>query len=147
MGPRLRVAYTFCDGYERVACGIWKQHGKTAGPESENPFGGGRWLKQIKPSGGSSMKKSAGGKDKFTHFELEAEPGRRVFVAGSFNGWDPAANPMMDNPDSGHYKAAIRLPPGRHEYKFVVDGEWRVDPKCPARVSTGSGMENSVLVV
>ena len=93
------------------------------------------------------MKKSASRKDKFTHFELEAEPGRQIFVAGSFNGWDPTANPMMDNPDSGHYKAAIRLPPGRHEYKFVVNGEWRVDPKCPLRVENDQGAVNSVIQI
>jgi chromosome partitioning protein len=93
------------------------------------------------------MKRSAGQKGQFVHFELEAEPGRQVFVAGSFNGWDPMANPLMDNPDSGHYKAAIRLPPGRHEYKFVVDGEWRVDPKCPATAPSELGGVNSLVEV
>ena len=93
------------------------------------------------------MKKSSGKNGKFVHFELEAEPGRQVFVAGTFNGWDPTANPLMDNPDSGHYQAALRLPPGRHEYKFVITGEWLVDPKCPVCVENGQGAANSVIIV
>ena len=93
------------------------------------------------------MTKSSGRKEAFTHFELAAEPGRHVFVAGTFNGWDPAANPMMDNPDAGRYKAAIRLPPGRHEYKFVVDGEWRDDPACAETVANGQGTANCVVTV
>lgn len=93
------------------------------------------------------MKRSAGAKGKFVHFELAAEPGCQVFVAGTFNGWDPAANPMMDNPDSGHYQAAIRLPPGRHEYKFVVNGEWWVNPKCAVCVTNDQGIMNSVIQI
>ena len=78
-------------------------------------------------------------------FELTAAPGSQVFVAGTFNGWSPTANPMKDNPDSGHYKTRIRLPRGKHQYKFVVDGVWSLDPECPNWKLNPYGGLNSVL--
>jgi len=80
-------------------------------------------------------------------FELSAEPGSKVYVAGTFNNWNPMANPLKDNPDSGHYKAELRIPAGTHEYKFVVNGIWSADPKCPTWAPNGLGSLNSVLHV
>ena len=37
------------------------------------------------------------------------------------------------------------MPAGRHQYKFVVDGQWQADPLNPTRSSDGFGGENSVL--
>ena len=65
------------------------------------------------------MKKLRGKK---VGFQLTAEPGSEVFVAGTFNQWDAGQHRMRDNPHSGVYRIALVLPPGRHEYKFVVDG-------------------------
>jgi 1,4-alpha-glucan branching enzyme len=84
---------------------------------------------------------------KRVRFELPAEPGSRVFVAGTFNDWSPTANPLKDNPGSGHCKATLSIPPGRHEYKFVVNGEWRVDPNCTAWAPNELGSLNSVILV
>jgi 1,4-alpha-glucan branching enzyme len=93
------------------------------------------------------MKKSAGGKVKTISFQLTAEPGIEVFVAGSFNNWDPKQYPLRDNPDGGHYKTKLVLSPGRHEYKFIVSGEWRADANCPDWVPNDQGSLNSVIVV
>ena len=30
--------------------------------------------------------------------------------------------------DRGDFSATTELPEGRHEYKFIVDGQWRHDP-------------------
>ena len=84
---------------------------------------------------------------KRVRFELSAEPGSQVFVAGTFNNWNPTANPLKDNPDSRHFKAALRVPIGTHEYKFVVNGVWHMDPKCREWVLNGYGSLNSVLHV
>ena len=78
-------------------------------------------------------------------FELRAEPGSKVYVAGTFNNWDPTANRLKDNPDSGHFKTELHVPSGTHEYKFVVNGVWTADPKCPAWSLNGMGSLNSVL--
>ena len=87
------------------------------------------------------------GAGKRVRFELSAKPGSRVFVAGTFNNWNPTANPLKDNPDSGHFKAALRVPAGAHEYKFVVNGVWTMDPKCVDWAPNGYGALNSVLYV
>ncbi|MBN1178642.1 MAG: glycogen-binding domain-containing protein [Anaerolineae bacterium] len=90
------------------------------------------------------MKKSA---DKQVRFELEAEAGSAVAVAGTFNDWDPTKTPMKENPDSGKFATAVKLASGRHEYKFVVNGEWRVDPNCPEWTPNDCGSLNSVVTV
>lgn len=93
------------------------------------------------------MKKTGSSKGKRVKFQVEAEPGSDVFVAGSFNNWNPKKHRMKDNPGSGHCKTALVLPPGRHEYKFIVNGEWRVDPNCPEWAPNDQGSLNSVITV
>jgi len=85
--------------------------------------------------------------ERVARFRLSADPGSHVFVAGTFNNWAPTANPMKDNPHSGHFKAALHVPPGSHEYKFVVNGVWIADPNCPNSVPNAYGTQNSVLHV
>jgi 1,4-alpha-glucan branching enzyme len=84
---------------------------------------------------------------RIVRFELDAEPGSHVAVAGTFNNWDPKANRLRDTPDGGTYRTALHLPSGTHEYKFVVNGDWTHDPKCPDCVPDGYGSLNSVLLV
>ena len=93
------------------------------------------------------MKGASSKKMKKVSFVLATEPGCDVFVAGSFNNWDPAQHRLRDNPDNGVYKIALPLPPGRHEYKFVVNGEWRLDPSCPDWLPNDMGTLNSVVSV
>ena len=80
-------------------------------------------------------------------FELNAEPGSEVCVAGSFNGWDPAATPLMDKDGAGRFRRTMLLPPGHYEYKFVVNGTWCVDPVCETWRANDQGSLNSVLDV
>ena len=84
---------------------------------------------------------------KRVRFEISVEPGQQVFVAGTFNNWNPTANPLKDNPGSGHCKVALLIPTGKHEYKFVVNGVWTLDPKCLDWVPNDHGSLNSVLHV
>ena len=93
------------------------------------------------------MKKSTETKSKRVSFQIANEPGSNVFVAGSFNNWDATQLQMRDNPDSGVYKIVLLLPPGRHEYKFVVNGEWRMDPGCSEWAPNNMGTLNSVVSV
>ena len=102
----------------------------------------------MKSSKGQSHEnKATGGGKKKVQFELSAEPGSQVCVAGTFNNWSPTKNPLKDNPDSGHFKAVLNLPEGTHEYKFVVNGVWLSDPKCPNWAPDGCGAINSVLKI
>lgn len=45
-----------------------------------------------------------------------------VFVAGTFNDWNPRASPMERWSDDD-WEIDLKLPPGQYEYKFVIDGE------------------------
>lgn len=79
-------------------------------------------------------------------FRLRAKPGSAVFIAGTFNDWDPTNLPLRPT-DEGAYRATLLLPPGRHEYKFIVNGVWRMDPECPDWVPNPLGTLNSVVSV
>ena len=80
-------------------------------------------------------------------FQVAAVPGSEVFVAGSFNNWNPRQYPLRDNPANGRYTTEVVLPRGRHEYKFIVNNEWTVDPECPEWAPNGHGTLNSVIAV
>ncbi len=64
-----------------------------------------------------------------TTFSCHAPDAERVCVTGDFNEWSLDATPMKKN-RQGKWTAKVDLPAGRHEYKFVVDGEWCCEPGC-----------------
>lgn len=79
---------------------------------------------------------------------VRADAGKNVFVAGTFNNWDPTAAQLKYTPDNGGlYYICLTLPKGRYEYKFVINGTWCTDPENPNTVSNGQGTCNSVLEV
>jgi len=47
----------------------------------------------------------------------------------------------------GRWQAIVTLPPGVYEYKFVVDGQWRPDPKAKQSAPNPHGTVNSVIEV
>jgi hypothetical protein len=70
----------------------------------------------------------------------------RVLLSGDFNEWSTDATPMTPQGD-GRWQVAVALPPGRHQYKFIVDGQWMPDPNGAERVADGFGDGNSVIEV
>jgi len=74
-----------------------------------------------------------------------APEAQAVFVAGSFNDWHPSAMPLQKQSD-GRWVVELMIEPGRHEYRFVVDGQWTDDPLSSAYVSNPFGGLNCVLV-
>ncbi len=77
-------------------------------------------------------------------FSVRAEVGSKVFVAGSFNNWDPNAKELVDKKGDGVYTATLTLAPGAHQYKFVIDGTWCADPECADWIQNDHGTLNSV---
>ena len=77
-------------------------------------------------------------------FNVRADPGSTVFLAGDFNQWDPAAKSMTDTKGTGDFSATLSLLPGQYEYKFVINGSWCVDPTCADWVQNKHGTLNSV---
>jgi len=67
-----------------------------------------------------------------------------VSVAGDFNDWNMNANPM-DKKD-GVWTLSLPLTPGKHLYKFVVNGsDWKIDPSNSVTEDDGYGGKNSVI--
>lgn len=77
-------------------------------------------------------------------FRLQAQPESEVYVAGTFNDWDPKRHRLTAT-DGGVLSTTLSLPRGTHEYKFVVDGIWCVDPSCAETAPNDLGSQNSVL--
>lgn len=72
----------------------------------------------------------------------------RVNLAGSFNGWNRDAWPMKVDADGRTWRFAATLEPGKHYYKFVLNGDrWINDPKAKRNEDDGGGNVNSVLVI
>ncbi len=83
----------------------------------------------------------------YVRFVLYAPTAKQVSVAGTFNQWDPQAAPLARVDGNGVWTVTLPLPPGQHQYAFVVDGkQWVPDPAAPA-VDDGFGRRNSVLAV
>jgi 1,4-alpha-glucan branching enzyme len=80
------------------------------------------------------------------YLEFVHSRARQVAIAGSFNDWRPAVTPMVSM-GRGWWAKGLVLPPGRYEYRFVVDGQAMPDPNAAESTPTRNGELNSVLVV
>jgi Glycogen recognition site of AMP-activated protein kinase len=75
------------------------------------------------------------------------KPGaKQVAVAGDFNDWKPERSPLVQI-GNGRWVGDLSVKPGRHEYLFVVDGQWLPDPNAKENVQNPFGGKNSVLIV
>ena len=79
-------------------------------------------------------------------FVLHDPGAKQVSLCGEFNGWACDATPMTRQGD-GPWETTIALAPGRHEYKFLVDGDWKHDPLARVNVWNQNGTLNSVAQV
>ena len=67
----------------------------------------------------------------------------KVTVAGQFNGWNTESH-QLEPAANGTYELFVRLPPGSHPYKLVIDGVWSIDPANPEKNDDGTGNANSI---
>jgi len=79
-------------------------------------------------------------------FTILRPAARKVSLCGEFNNWSPDAGPMTRHED-GRWEAIVALPPGKYQYKFLVDGEWLSDPVVQQTVPNPYGSVNSVIEV
>jgi hypothetical protein len=70
---------------------------------------------------------------------------KNVRLAGSFSSWNRDGIPMHRIP--GGWALLLYLHEGTHAYKYIVDGEWILDPANSVIRSDGSGNENSFLSI
>jgi 1,4-alpha-glucan branching enzyme len=83
-------------------------------------------------------------KRKRVTFSFEAVEAKAIFLAGDFNDWSPKTHPMK-NDGKGVWKKAVMLFPEKYEYKFIVDGDWREDPRNDQTCLNCFGTQNSIL--
>jgi 1,4-alpha-glucan branching enzyme len=71
---------------------------------------------------------------------------KSVHVAGDFNNWSTTATAMARS-KNGTFRTKVRLSPGEHQYKFLVDGQWVADNSAERQIANRFGTSNSVVRV
>ena len=79
-------------------------------------------------------------------FKFHAAPESKVYLAGTFNKWDPTMIQLKGD-KKGIFAATVLMPAGRNEYKFIVDGNWCNAPDCKDLTPNEFGTTNSMLYV
>jgi hypothetical protein len=81
-----------------------------------------------------------------TTFRLKGhEDASVVVLAGSFNEWNQSQ--LVFGREGNDWVCRIDLDPGVYRYKFIVDGDWLLDPSNPETVEDEAGNVNNVLEV
>src|SRR5882672_5837947 len=68
-----------------------------------------------------------------------------VALAGSFNNWNQSE--FIFGKEGDEWVCRLDLEPGKHAYKFIVDGNWLLDPANPNTEDDDYGVKNSVIMV
>jgi len=85
-------------------------------------------------------------------FKLKGTGARAVFLAGSFNGWDPTMTEMRPVNGKDEWRRQVHLEPGLHEYLFASTGSGRPIPRrtdtrpTPSAERTPSGKSERAAV-
>ncbi len=85
--------------------------------------------------------------DRAVTFSQPADAGRTIAVAGDFNDWSPTAHLMQFNELERKHFVVIPLPPGRYQYRLVIDDEWCIDPHNAYTWPNEYGESNNVFLV
>ncbi|CAG8732084.1 12543_t:CDS:2 [Cetraspora pellucida] len=71
--------------------------------------------------------------------------GNRVFVTGDFDNWQATAYEMHFSPKSNDFVAVVNIDRTKHhEFKFVVDGNWRHNENLPIRHDEHGNINNII---
>ena len=77
-------------------------------------------------------------------FSFESSDAKEVILMGDFNHWNSKKHPMKSN-GNGMWKKSVMIPPGKYEYKFLVDRQWEEDPQNDQTRLNCFGTYNNVL--
>lgn len=81
-------------------------------------------------------------------FYYSGKEAKSVAVVGSFNRWNSKGYELRRHPETGQWSLAVDLPPGKHDYVFIVNGDQVYqDPAADLIVEDDFGQRNSVLFV
>ena len=99
---------------------------------------------QARSGARSAIKSFEGQKEIF--FEVDASGAKEVLLAGDFTDWEKTPIKLQKG-ERGCWRAAVKLSPGQYRYKFVIDGQWKDDPRAAARHPNPYGTCDSVLEI
>jgi 1,4-alpha-glucan branching enzyme len=79
-----------------------------------------------------------------TRFYCAAPRASRVEIAGDFNQWQPLS---MQRTADGWWRTDVKLEPGCHLYRFLVDGRPMLDPQSSGISRDENGERVSLVAV
>ena len=85
-------------------------------------------------------------KFKEVDFSIASVDAKEVYVTGNFNNWKLDDKSRMEQ-TNGKWHKKIRLKPGLHHYRFVIDGKWTEDPDNIRKEINPYGEMDSLLEV
>jgi hypothetical protein len=68
--------------------------------------------------------------------------GQRVYITGTFNNWASQGIPMVRS--GQEFYQVVQVAKGVHEYKFMVDGEWKYSSDQPVLQDLSGNVNNVV---
>jgi 1,4-alpha-glucan branching enzyme len=80
------------------------------------------------------------------NFYCAAPGAKSVCLAGDFNAWDTTSLPMKRQVD-GWWFLQVLLTHGYHQYRFLVDGKAKLDPRATGSARDGADEEVSLVAV
>ncbi len=82
--------------------------------------------------------------EKPVNFYLSAPEARSVQLEGDFTGWIPL---VMQRREDGWWFLQLPLAHGHHRYRFLVDGQIRLDPRAAGVARKEDNEEVSLVAV
>jgi len=81
-----------------------------------------------------------------TTFRLKGHPDAALVVlTGSFDNWSQSQ--LLFAREGDEWVCRVDLDPGVYQYKFIVDGDWLLDPSNPDTAEDEAGNVNNVIEV
>ena len=89
-----------------------------------------------------------GKKKGITEFVFEVESEETAYLMGSWDGWLFPGTPMIKQEGEPRgWRAAMRLSPGEHQFRYRIGNDWFNDSSADRYVDNGLGTDNSVVIV
>ena len=77
-------------------------------------------------------------------FSFESSDAQEVILVGDFNNWNVKKHSMKKD-GNGTWVKSVIISPGKYEYKFLVDGQWKEDPQNGQTCPNCFGTYNNVI--
>ena len=78
-------------------------------------------------------------------FQTVSKTAHGIEIAGDFNHWVP--EPLVRRDEEGLWQKIVPITQGSFRYKFIIDGEWQMDPYQPMQKENAFGTYDSYLEI